>query len=544
MIPSAGIGAGTRLRELVKALERRLSLFPSEPTSFRLDDDLVFDKDWSVLLLTPYRSRPRDLTANQSNRSELSQDPSSLDIVENEIRNLVLTTRELIPALNDEADAVQRAAARLRARDYRQINSLRPAVALPVEILANIFLLSNCGTAPDKLRKPLKPRLTILSVCHHWRIAALGTPDLWTLLSLRVERSGGRLSLEPAPQFLEWMLERASNRPLSLTISFHLHDHQTLELSDTILPLLTTALSQSGIVTLVIDTFQLDAFLPIRIPLPALTSITIERIWFGRASQVPMDLSQAPLLRHIGTKGVVPLLLPSPPPSSIQSVSLSDFEFDIDASSLSQLGSLRTLKQLKLGARKLPADFNGTLEFPELVKLAYTRELKANKTDPKMIHAIVAPKLRYLCLPRSADFPRRWQFPSLKYLEADAGHDLVDNLECFPEIEYLRFGRPSSSERPVLEYLCRLDPHGEPVFMPSLRVIECWFDGKHWDLMETLIKTRNRGEEERPGMSFSMKFYAYGPRRLQPGSFLAKHPFSTADARQSHVDWFALDELC
>ena len=65
-LSSAGIGAGIRLRGLVKAMERRLSLFPSEHTSFRLDDDLVFDKNWSVLFLAPYRSRPRDLTANLS----------------------------------------------------------------------------------------------------------------------------------------------------------------------------------------------------------------------------------------------------------------------------------------------------------------------------------------------------------------------------------------------------------------------------------------------------------------------------------------------
>ena len=461
--------------------------------------------------------------------------------MENEIRNLVLTMRELIPALNDEADAVQRAAARLRARDYRQLNSLCPAVALPVEILANLFLLSTCATAVDARHRS---RQTITAVCHHWRIAALGTPDLWTLLSLRVERSAGQLLLEPSPHFLEWMLERASNRPLNLTISFHLHDHQPLELSDTILPLLTTALSQSDIVTLVMDTFQLDSYLPIHIPLPALTSITIECVYFDRASQVPMDLSQAPLLRHVETSGVVPLLLPSPPPSSIQSVSLSTFEIDIDASSLLQLRSLRTLKQLKIGARILPADFHGTLEFPELEKLAFPRESNSDATGIRIIHALVAPKLRYLCLARGADFPRRWQFPSLEYLEADAGHDLADNLECFPDVEYLRFRRPLSSERLVLEYLCRLNPHGEPVFMPSLRVVECWFDADYWDLMETLIKTRNRGEEERPGMSFSMKFYAYGFGHPPPGSFLAKHPFSAMDTAKSCAYWFALDEPC
>lgn len=260
-----------------------------------------------------------------------------------------------------------------------------------------------------------------------------------------------------------------------------------------------------------------------------------------------MDLSCAPLLQHITKTGTVTLLLPSSSPTTVQSVFLVDFEINI--SELLQLPSLLSLKILKLQNLTLSAKFRGILEFPQLERLAFApagNPLRGRRLD--IIDQLIAPKLRFLSLGVFSKYPQWERFPSLAYVEIGWRGLYSDPLKNPQGVEYLRLPRPHPlTEDPALDALCLLDTHGKVKLMPSLRIVECHYHPKRGRLLEKLIATRNKSEEERPGMDFSLKLHALDDtvdNRLELESFLAEHPFSTADARQSHVDWFALDEPC
>ncbi|KAG2035473.1 hypothetical protein BDR03DRAFT_962335 [Suillus americanus] len=101
-----------------------------------------------------------------------------------------------------------------------------PLWRLPTEVLSQIF----CHFLPQvpklgKLQPPSKLTvpMSLTRICRRWREVVVDMPDLWCVLSVRVDDSNWQ---QAAFCYDSW-LKRAQGRPLSLRLQFHADDHST-----------------------------------------------------------------------------------------------------------------------------------------------------------------------------------------------------------------------------------------------------------------------------------------------------------------------------
>ncbi|KAJ7458026.1 hypothetical protein B0H11DRAFT_2062364 [Mycena galericulata] len=98
----------------------------------------------------------------------------------------------------------------------RQLNAARDPVArLPLEISSEIFI-----QCLPSLPEPGAHRLPmiLLNVCNAWTSIALSTPALWEAIRVVYPRAEG------FPQLLTIWLQRACNRPLSVSFTDAFHE--------------------------------------------------------------------------------------------------------------------------------------------------------------------------------------------------------------------------------------------------------------------------------------------------------------------------------
>jgi hypothetical protein len=114
----------------------------------------------------------------------------------------------------------------------RQLNAvLDPVARLPPEISSDIF--PHClspvpalDLPPSDARGGPDPYLILLlTVCNAWTTMALSTPDLWTAIDIIFPCAEG------FPEILETWLQRARNRPLSISLCGDLEDPSVFVIS-------------------------------------------------------------------------------------------------------------------------------------------------------------------------------------------------------------------------------------------------------------------------------------------------------------------------
>ena len=239
------------------------------------------------------------------------------------------------------------------------------------------------STRGTGLAKP-SPLFAITGASQLW-----GRQILWSSVLLRVCNTPSGVLQPPVP-LVELILERASKRPLDLTINFSEHVSQPLEHSDPTASIIRAALSQSKIANL---SMRHPSLLPpllslstTPIPLLALTSLSMKFSGSFLEPFISLDLSHAPLLQDIRQEGIVTVAFPSSSTSTIQSVWLTTSISDL--AGFLQITTFQNLKRLKLGGCVTLSGLPTTVEFPQLERLA--------GADRQMMNRLIAPKLRYL----------------------------------------------------------------------------------------------------------------------------------------------------
>ena len=527
------MSAQTRLRGLIDAFERRYKIYTPEMTSLRLDADVLFDKNRLVLFLamlnlqTAYGSDPIHVH---------SQDiATSLETVEKENREITAVIRELLRALDDEKAVVWAAMDLLPVRDKQKLNSSRPAVALPVEILAHIFLFA-CIDAIY----PTKPRLirsAIAATCHHWRVSAIGTPALWSQMFLGISKRPSSTSvvspgsdhvvLRPHTSLVDLELERASSWPLNLTISISYLFDSALRISAPDIFTIRAALSRSEVVKVsAANSGLLVSIFSPTLPFPSLTSFTINRDIIS-SGKLTVDLCQAPLLHDVRARGPVALALPSTSHSPLHTFF---GEHRLDLSELLQVANCRNLKHLSFeGMRSSAVEPPAVLEFPALERLQHHPKPFALQ----IIEAIVAPHLKYLSLGWRSDLPTTDQFPALRCLEATAGVRLLDGLGRFPRLEEILILSSShtSDLKEILDVLVQRSGEAEAGLLPHLRKLKCEYTPDVAEAIASLIESRNDEERTRRGLRFTVGLHlrtSHDEKSLV--EFLGLHPLAVRES--------------
>ena len=503
------MSARSRLRGLIDTLERRYKLCALENTSLKLDDDVLLGMASFVLFLQCPKPKPYESNAVHVH----SEDAVSLQAIERDTQDVTTTIKELLLALNDELAAVKVAKDLLLARNNRKSNSSHPAVALPVEILAQIFFFACSGeTTTGNFRRI---RSAIAATCHHWRISSLGTPALWSALSLNIyhdprgidlDRSTSVVSpgsdyvvMRPDASLIDLELDRASSHPLYLTISIS-HFANSLKIPASILSRLRAALSRSqALKVFAVDPLPLSSIFSPTLPFPFLTSFTVDSTSLYDHVKAPVDLSQAPLLQNVEINGLVALSLPSTSLSAVRAFSLGHYE--MDNSELLQVAHCRNVKYLFVGGWMRDDGPLPALEFPALERLEHHPQ-----SSSQLICAIVAPHLKYLSLGYFSDLPTRGQFPALRCFEATASTRLVEVLGRLPRLEevLVNYVPRIHPLKDILGALAQRNGEGEAVLVPDLRKLKCEFTPDVSGPITSLIESRNGEGRERRGWDFTV----------------------------------------
>jgi hypothetical protein len=136
--------------------------------------------------------------------------------------------RARVEKISDEIELQKKFLAKLRSDKslvQRQLNAvLDPVARLPPEISSDIFL-HRLSPAPALDLPPSGARggpdpylILLLTVCNAWTTIALSTPDLWTAIDIIFPCAEG------FPEILETWLQRARNRPLSISLRGNFDD--------------------------------------------------------------------------------------------------------------------------------------------------------------------------------------------------------------------------------------------------------------------------------------------------------------------------------
>ena len=426
----------------------------------------------------------------------------------------------------------------MRIHHLCHLNSERPAVALPPELLSEIFLFACARQHDTRDRRRFlhgeisrRDRYNITRTCHAWRETAIAATALWCCISIVVgdpvdyedddseddsdegsdEVSTDDLEIEPEdfrlvqPKFhtLQLDLKRAGDRPLMILIRAvgALPDHWGVEAAA-----LRAALPRSRFLCIVDleDADLLSALIteqPIAFPL--LKTFIVDSLY----PNIAIDLSLAPQLKSARSYGA-PFLTNLVPRNIIR---LSD-----NRTNLRLLQRCKRLQWLSLTiTRRWTQRLQGQA-VPE-IRLSNLRRLSISwvgdseilqTVGDHILSAITAPKLRYLQL-RSARIPSvRGQYPSLHSLDlqtrrGDMPHSVAD-LEAlfahFPTIGELLM--PDQKLEYLEDILIARDEHGEFKWLPNLS--DLWLETADETTAKKLIAVRNGGLNEERGMPFRL----------------------------------------
>ncbi|SJL13354.1 uncharacterized protein ARMOST_16796 [Armillaria ostoyae] len=135
--------------------------------------------------ITPHNTNETISALICDGRSAADLDSSSVNSVRRSIPLLesevlfrdqeVTFLKTLLPTLQRELDNAQR-----DLDNHKSI--LAPIRHLPDDLLLRIFQFASHGTG-DQLSHPSHSRWALLSVCHSWRVIALNSPTLWSVLA-------------------------------------------------------------------------------------------------------------------------------------------------------------------------------------------------------------------------------------------------------------------------------------------------------------------------------------------------------------------------
>lgn len=433
---------------------------------------------------------------------------------------------ELMHEVLGLAPILAQKAALIHAAPFRKLNSLRPSVRLPSEVLEEIFL--GACTAPGRRQT----RSAIAATCHRWREIAITIPWLWSCISLENRRNYDRPTFPPL-ELLTLELHRAKSQPLDVLIQFDGANSNTWkDLVQEIIPFL----SQSRSIQLRsvakrgrAGTCWSDVILSSgRGPrhFPRLRTL----IWDQQKAVRRLNLSGAPNLRNLALSGNLSL-------SNISPHSLTELRIYCSMSGAKKMAletlvrctSLQTLvwefspaEITEICRKPLPK-----LHFPDLQHLEFCQmgvELGHNNSDAsqnEVLQSIVALRvesLRLSILP-SVRFER--QFPQLKVLhlgdivkmlpreqETEEG-TLTEILSHLSSITHLTLPRPSSVA--FLQALIgRKEEDGRTIFrlLPLLAFLEIeikWGDPDRIPTLEYVVLVRNGVRVDKPGLPFKLR---------------------------------------
>lgn len=325
----------------------------------------------------------------------------------------------------------------------RQLNASRPALLLPTEVLAHIFLqappqLLERFTLHEKIQvgnATRSIRLLISSVCHHWREVALGTPQLWSTISIQHEYCSDYIppsTLKPDRELFALELQRASNHSLDLILSIP-RLLRNGERGDRFRPLLQSATVRSRSISGYMDMIDLEALIkPLTFspPLPLLRFFGIRIAAFPSKGLTPtvIDLTLASSLNTLSVEGLCSVRL------SNEHQCVKDLCLSIPDRFLESVELLRTtahLHKLKWKSTFLayPPPFThpqaSDLHFPFLEELSLFAVRRRNTgLYGSVLHSISAPQLKILKVDVAWEFiPITWpyphQFPQLEQLSVE-----------------------------------------------------------------------------------------------------------------------------
>ena len=110
---------------------------------------------------------------------------------------------DLLLTFRHEAPAVR---ARIERLDTALLHTNSQSLGLPVEILVGIFEMADS-------------RYSVAGTRRLWRTVAVNTSSLWTKIELLVERKDEHFSIRPDMDLILLETQRASERPLDLSLS-------------------------------------------------------------------------------------------------------------------------------------------------------------------------------------------------------------------------------------------------------------------------------------------------------------------------------------
>ncbi|KAJ7685547.1 hypothetical protein DFH06DRAFT_1158800 [Mycena polygramma] len=172
----------------------------------------------------------------------------------------------------------------------------RPILALPPELLAEIFIHSSDPDHNDTYNLPISPNpntppLVFCAVCRQWRHIALTTPSLWGSLLLEENFAYSETGADYV-EFCRTWLSRAGSTPVTLLLEAFVAEPHILSLLDII-----GRLSQQwrDIELVLGDDLPRKFFVPSEAGFPCLEKLAIA----PPLSELPMSFCKAPKLREV-----------------------------------------------------------------------------------------------------------------------------------------------------------------------------------------------------------------------------------------------------
>lgn len=432
----------------------------------------------------------------------------------------------------------------LRVPVLRRQNSRRSAVALPSELLSEIFLYA-CSRVPGKpgggypleafnSRVHRRARQSITATCISWRKTAIGTTSLWNSIAVEIPEDEVVI---PKLELLQLELGRSGSRPLRLRLDVQGH----LTSWRGFLQAIGNALPHCQTIHFNCKSDIVPWSLLGRgaVSLPHLRSFVnyssaAEIGLHGFPSSLPLcyDFRLAPLLRNISIANTTEVLRLSPSWEITRLQLGQSVSFSCAASVIQNCSKLRELSWQIEDLDELPSDLT-PLRLPLLEYLEYN-EGSGGELHGEILSYLITPRLSTLVVSMTGppDVDITQHFPMLRSFAAAPGHFtdldvLLEGLAHFYMWEEVEIGDFGLSES-VVEGLLRRGADGGWEILPRMKhlVLPRPVD---LDLAILLLNGRNAGHPGDPSLTMSFKYEedAVPPFTLIPGviPYNASNPF-------------------
>ena len=441
---------------------------------------------------------------------------------------------------------------------YRQ-NAQLPVVALPPEILADIFVYA-CSRPHNEddypyhythLEPPIshivrRVRHAIGATCRRWREVLLSTTLLWSSISIEVALQGHKIrdfygppssdekyEFTPSLEMLEVELARAGTRPLRLGLYVQYQLEMPLELYE----LIRDAFPRC--VTIYLDFPPLTPFaMPLEetsVELPLLQSLGIHLLaqdHTERRRRAYTQLSLAPALRDFSTSYSV---VPPPLCTELRFTRLHLHDEVPFSEAVAIIRLSPQLRQLQWEVPRLDERIpQEPIHLPLLDELWF---IHSGGDASAVLSLIFAPQLSTLQLWGGYVLPKR--FPLVRRLIFSTRtlgdwSSFVEALSCFPIVEELDINYSMLSE-PVVEALSQRGPNNEWTVLPRLRRLVWPASMAHLNLVEGLLRTRNEEQQDnRPPVTLVLDYDEDDP---VPPSVANLSPWATVGINASGSNW-------